>query len=55
MLMTHPNVKATEPVKTTQAAFDKVWKDKGWKVAPDPSATTPAVNDSASADPKAKA
>jgi len=54
MLMSHPKVKA-DPVKTTKAAFDKVWKDKGWKVESDPSATTPAVSDSASADPKGKA
>jgi len=50
MLMSHPKVKA-DPVKTTKAAFDKVWKDKGWKVETDPSAKTPAASD----DPKAKA
>lgn len=37
MLMKHPHVKA-DPVKVPQAAFDEVWKEKGWVEVKDPDA-----------------
>jgi hypothetical protein len=35
--MTHPDLKSKDPVITTDAAFEKVWTDKGWQKIADPS------------------
>lgn len=29
--MRHPGLPDAKPVKTTDQAFDKVWKQKGWR------------------------
>lgn len=36
IFMKHPGLPEAEPATTTQAAFDKVWAEKGWvQVDPD--------------------
>jgi len=48
--MTHPKVHTSddiEPGQATRAAFDAVWKDKGWKLVFDaPTATSTRIKES---------